>query len=165
MNVTYKFTGQKVVVTTPRSFDEVITSLDAAIQRVPMNRRNASHMDSGEGQSTGFILLDDLAWGFEQEWNSKSPARRRVSYQLGTRNMAEALWNAGSAVSRVMPLRVMVVEGSVGHSSEIHYDLMSALAAGKSNREQAKEAINLDKRMAALMEGIVGVSRIRRSTL
>jgi hypothetical protein len=79
--------------------------------------------------------------------------------------MAKALWDASSTASRVFPLRVMVVEGSVGHTSEVHYDLMSALAAGSPNREEAKEAINLDKRMASLMEGIVGVSRSRRSTL
>jgi hypothetical protein len=55
MNVTYKFTGQKVVVTTSRSFDEVTASLDAAIQRVPKNRRNVNHADAGEGPSSGFM--------------------------------------------------------------------------------------------------------------
>ncbi len=62
MNVMYKFTGQKVVVTTSKPFDAVIASIDEAVQRAPGKERwaearkfrdNSKHVDAVLAKATG----------------------------------------------------------------------------------------------------------------
>ncbi len=79
-------------------------------------------------------------------------------YVLGTSSMAKAIWTLGTS-ARVTPFRVSIVEGRMGQSAEVHYDLLSSLVSGSSDGERSREAVGLDRHMATMVENIVGATR------
>ena len=163
--VSERFEGTRVVVTTERSFDQVVASLASLVGQRPIEQFNelartaeslevfehAVHLFVGESD---FMKFGEFNHG---DWLRLFGIHRRVvRWIFGNPLIAFTMIRHDATAGLFVPVEMLITELDDGAAAALTYVLPSSLMVIEDNPPLQAAADALDQKMAALVEQATG---------
>ncbi len=159
----FNFDGERVEVTSTKSFSETIAAFE---RRIPMadisvfarlvaaaaNAKEIENIVEGMVGDLGFLIVAKIDQGPLVSLMGKK--KKMTLYLIGNPVLANRMYERNPAIGVYAPLRVMVYEGDDG-KTRVTYDRPSTLLEQFGDEEVRSVARTLDERMSRFTTDLI----------